>query len=283
MGRSRLLMCGLGVFVLLGTVVSLAGNSAEKSAEKNKPAATKAAPPVFRTGVEAIEAALAKPIDCEFVETPLRDVIDYFQDLLHVEIFLDASALKEAGIAPDTAVNCHLRGLRFEKVLNLVLNEIQLKWTIHDDVLYIASPDRIGSFIETRAYDVADLIVYQDEKGQKVDEYQPLTDVITTNISPCNWEHNGGKGSISGASLGTAKVLVVAQTREVHREIADLLSEIRTTAAKKSGGGDLPIREHHKPAKGPVGIGTGKPGWDESALAPVIRSSKRRWLPAQSG
>ena len=35
------------------------------------------AAPRLLAGIEAIEAALNKPIHCEFVETPLKDVVDY--------------------------------------------------------------------------------------------------------------------------------------------------------------------------------------------------------------
>ena len=45
-----------------------------------------------------IREALNQPTQIEFVETPLKDVIDYLKDLHHIEIQLDTSALKEAGV-----------------------------------------------------------------------------------------------------------------------------------------------------------------------------------------
>ncbi len=42
--------------------------------------------------------ALKQPTQIEFVETPLKDVIEYLKDLHHVEIQLDSPALKEEGI-----------------------------------------------------------------------------------------------------------------------------------------------------------------------------------------
>lgn len=264
MRRLRLVLCALGFAILWGTVVSLAGSASEESAAKPEPekkAVKAAGPPVPRTGVEAIEAALAKPITCEFVETPLKDVLDYMQDAMHVQIYLDSSGLKEAGVDESTPVTCNLRGLRFEKALNPILDSLQLKWTIHDDVLYVTSPTKLESeeFHETRVYDAGDLVVYQDENGKKFDDYAPLSDVITQTIDPKTWSDSGsGTGSILGESLGTAKVVVVTNRYDVHKKIAALLADIRTIAAKKTGGGDLPRRERPKApavlsASGPVG------------------------------
>ncbi|MGO9112342.1 MAG: hypothetical protein ACLP9L_24190 [Thermoguttaceae bacterium] len=256
MRRSRLVVCALGFAVLLGTVFSLAANPPEKSAGNKKPrsekkAAQAAAPPVRRTGVEAVEAALAEPINCDFVETPLQDVIDYFRDSTHVEIYVDSPALKEAGVDLSTAVNCNLHG-RFENVLRVVLNELQLDWAIHNDLLCITSPAKAESeeYMETRLYDVADLIVYQDENGKKFDDYAPLSDMIVSTIGTRTWQDNGGTGAILGKSLGTAKILVVANRYEIHKKIAALLAEIRKIAAKKSGGDELPHRYAPKAAQG---------------------------------
>ena len=246
MRRSRLVVCVLGFAILWGTVVSLAGDPPAKSAGSKQPGparkAAKTAAPVCRTGVEAIEAALAKPIDCEFVETPLKDVIEFFKDKMQVEIYLDSPALKEAGVDESTPVNCNFHGLRFEKVLKLVLESLQLKSLIHDDVLYVTSPAKAESdeFLEDRMYDVGDLVVYLDDKGRRRDDFTPLTDLITNAIDTKTWMDNGGTGTIGGCSLGTEKILVVSNGREVHKKIAALLAEVRVIAAKKTGGDSLP-------------------------------------------
>jgi hypothetical protein len=204
-----------------------------------KPAARKNAAPATRTGSEAIEAALQRRVPCAFVETPLKDVVDFLKDAAKIEIWIDKEGLREEGLDANLPVNCDVRDCRLENLLHLILDGHHLGFGIHNDVLWITSESN-SHFVETRTYDVADLVIYKDEKGQTVDDYDPLIDVISQIVSPPTWDHNGGNGSISGASLGTAKVLVVSQSREVHREIEDLLSQIRAIAAKKSAGGELP-------------------------------------------
>ena len=58
-----------------------------------------------------IREALSQPTQVEFVETPLKDVIDYLKDLHHIEIQLDAPALKEAGVDESTPVTKNLKGI----------------------------------------------------------------------------------------------------------------------------------------------------------------------------
>ena len=251
MRRLRLIVCARGCIFLLGTAVGLAGNPPKKSAGKKPEPAKKVkgdSPPlVCRAGIEAIEAALNKPIHCEFVETPLKDVVDYFQDVVQIQICLDSpAAFKEAGVDESVPITCNLKDLRFEKVLNRILDAQQLTWTIHDDVLLITSKANAEAYMDTRVYDVADLVVYQDRDGKRFDDYAPLTSLITESIAQKNWVENGGCGSIRGESLGTAKVLVVSNCYNVQEQIVALLADIRTVAAKKSGGDGPPFRERPK-------------------------------------
>ena len=289
MRRWRLVVCALSCAFLTGTVVSLAANPPEKSAAKKAEAekrpAKATAPPIVRgIGVEVIEAALAKPMQCEFVETPLKDVVEYLQDVAHVQMYLDSAALKEAGIDDSAPITCNLRGLQFEKVLNLVLDSQKLKWTIHHDVLYITSSTKFEceELFETRALDVADLVVYQDETGKKFEDYSPLVDMITAAIDPKSWLDNGGAGTIQGQSLGTAKVLVVTHRYDVQKKVSALVAEIRAIAAKKSGD-DLPYRERPKAGQ-PATTGCFHcPGMipDRSSVKDAAPQSKPAEAPAQ--
>ena len=83
-----------------------------------------------------------QPTQFEFVETPLKDVVDYLKDLHHIEIQLDSPALKEAGVDESTPVTKNLKGISLRSALKLMLDELQLKYVIHNDVLLITSPDQ---------------------------------------------------------------------------------------------------------------------------------------------
>ena len=273
MKRSILIVCAVGSAILLGTLVSR-GDSPDKAADGTKKSAPRKKPimpetPVRRTGTAAIEAALAQRVPCEFVETPLKDVIDYLRDALKVEIWLDEKGLKDAGVDPEVPVSCNLRGCSVSNVLNIVVDKLQLAWAIHDDVLWITSPVKADSaeFQDTRVYDVSDLVVYQDEKGVSFDDYLPLMDTITNSIDQKSWLDNGGDGTIHGETLGAAKVLVVSQSYQVQRKIVLLLAQIRAIAGTESKDHGRPRRERQKDPQ--VNWGGGLPsGWMKNLPVP---------------
>ena len=59
-----------------------------------------------------------------------------------------------------TPVTCNLSGIPLRSALEIILDELQLKWTIHHDVLMITSPTKAESdeYLHTKCYDVTDLL-----------------------------------------------------------------------------------------------------------------------------
>jgi hypothetical protein len=250
-----------------------AAKPAKTASEKLEP--KKAAPAAeIRTGEAAIGKALDEPTSLDFVEVPLQDVVDFLKEYHHIEIQLDMTSMDDVGIGTDTPVTIKLKGVSLRSALRLMLRQLKLAYTIQDDVLLITTPETAEASLTTRIYDVADLVVCNDDKFGRWDDYESLIETIVRTVEPTTWSTDGkpqtvhinssrlgcgtatvlagGPGTIAGKSLGTAKVLVVSQTYEVHREIADLLKQIRAVAAKHSGDG-LPRRDRPDPR--PVGGG----------------------------
>jgi hypothetical protein len=97
--------------------------------------------------------------------------------------------------------------------------------------------------------DVADLVACRDEKGQPLDDYDTVIELITTQIEPTSWDAVGGPASISPAPLGSAKAIVVTHHSEVHYRIEQLLARIRDIGAKSKGSGQPPTRSRPEPKK----------------------------------
>jgi hypothetical protein len=188
----------------------------------------------------------ASSTQVEFVETPLQDVIDYLKDYHHIEIQIDAKALHDAGVDPSTTITKSLKGISLRSALKLILRELQLTCVIRDEVLLITTPDEDGIHLTTKVYPVADLVVCRNGKGELRDDYDTLSNAIRGTIQPNTWDENGGPGTIAGASLGTAKILIVSQSQDVHQQITDLLEQIRAIAAKTSDAGP-PRRDKKEP------------------------------------
>ena len=129
---------------------------------------------------------------------------------------------------------------------------------IHNEALYITNWQKSSEFVETRVYDVADLVACRDEKGRPLDDYDSLIDIITQTVSPCQWDHNGGKGTIAAAPVSTARALVISTTSDVHQEISQLLADIRAIA-KKHAGEEMPLRDSPRKIQfSPKPMGQGK-------------------------
>ena len=143
-----------------------------------------------------------------------------------------------------------LHHLPLRSVLDLMLRDQGLTWIIQDDVLLITTPEQADEELATKVLDVSDLVVCRDEYDALWDDYDTLIDVIVATIRPTSWDSAGGPGSIQGVSLGGAKVLVVAQTREVHEKIAKLLAAIREFA-KKNPNAAPPKHFRHPPKPRP--------------------------------
>ena len=64
-----------------------------------------------------IEEALEKPVDCEFVDQPLTDVVLWLAEAASIPIVIDSNGLAEEGIASVTSVTLTISGLRLRSLL----------------------------------------------------------------------------------------------------------------------------------------------------------------------
>ncbi len=92
-----------------------------------------------------IEEALEQPTQIEFVDTPLKDILDYLKDLHHIEIQLDSAAMKEEGVDEATQITKNLKGISLRSGLNLLLDELRLTYIIRNEVLLITTPSKAES------------------------------------------------------------------------------------------------------------------------------------------
>jgi len=114
-----------------------------------------------------IVEALKHPTQMEFIETPLKDAIEYLKELHHIEIQFDSAALKDAGVDELTPVTKNLKGISLRSALKLLLDDLQLKYVIHNEVLLITSPAKAEGeeFMITKVYPVTDIVLPIKQAG----------------------------------------------------------------------------------------------------------------------
>ena len=188
-----------------------------------------------------ILAALDSPTAFDFIEVPLEDVVDYLKKFHRIEIQLDQRALEDVGIPTDVPITKSLRGISLRSALKLLLRELDLTHVVENEVLLITTPEEAEMALSTVVYPVTDF-AYQDKSGEKWVDFDSLIGTIKTTIQPDAWDDVGGPGSVGEMEYGDQYYLVLAQTQEVHREIAALLQRMRKMAGRKEGD-EPPLKE----------------------------------------
>ena len=108
-------------------------------------AALRARPP--RTQSDRLAKALDEPTACEFQDTPLQGVADYFKEYHHIEITFDTDAIRTLGVIPRlTLVKSPLLVVSLRSALNLILARVDdsLTYKMQGDVLVITTRDVAG-------------------------------------------------------------------------------------------------------------------------------------------
>lgn len=144
--------------------------------------------PDEETAERTIRDALDQPVSLQITKMKLKDAVNYVKSYLgtkgyHVEIQLDLPALKDEGIDPDQQlVPKSVAGISLRSALTLLLDDMELRYVIHNGMLVITTPSAAESdkYQETRFYRVWDLIV----NGDGMADFGPLMDFLTCVAAP---------------------------------------------------------------------------------------------------
>jgi hypothetical protein len=230
--------------------------AAERPEERTNESRVRSAAPVVEyfprpTKAEArMLEALSMPIDFDFRARPLEECLDFIKNspnLPTFELLLDRVTLADEGVATDGPITLKLKGCRLESALKLLLDPLQLTCVFENDVLMVTTAPKAGEKLFTRIYPVRDLYEGREravrrDVAEKSDrpqgggfgrgmKYDDLVEAILINLEPESWEELSGPGTLTYVKESGS--LVIRQTLQVHREILQLLRDLRE--AKKMG------------------------------------------------
>ena len=211
-----------------------------------------------------IMAALDDATDIQFPANPLRDVVDYISQSNNIPILLDENNLQEAGIGPDQEVSLVISGITLRNALEIMLNDVAgvpLDYVVENQVLKITTREQADSLMETRVYSLKHLPAdYAPEDLARVIIRTVAPETWRNSVvgsddgggyesmgmgGAAMGAYGGGEGMMyaGGGSMsegiepggGPGKgsietlpgVLVVTQSQRVHRQIVDLLSQLK--------------------------------------------------------
>lgn len=169
------------------------------------------------TEVESkLRAALEQPIDLDFQNVPLKDVVIHLQELLGIPIVLSLKKLEEAAVSADTPITHKLAKKSARDHLQLLLKQVALDFLVRDEVLQITTPEDVEFQLDTRIYDTRQLIA---ATGISADD---LVNLIESSVQPQSWDSSGGPGSVKPFR----NLLIVSHIERVHEEIEKLLAKL---------------------------------------------------------
>jgi hypothetical protein len=108
---------------------------------------------------ERIQAALSETTEVEFVDTSLKDAMEFVADLHDITIILNETALSEEGIASDEPITQVLSGISLRSTLKIILEPLGLTYVIEDEVMKITTEIDAEEQLSTRVYPVGDLVI----------------------------------------------------------------------------------------------------------------------------
>jgi hypothetical protein len=173
---------------------------------------------------QVIREALSEPTSLQFLEQPIGDVAAYLENRHKIAIQLDATALDTAGMGIDSPVTIDVEGIPLGSALNLMLGQIDLTYSIRDEVLLFTTEEEVEGMLATRIYPVADLIA-AETKAAAIDARAPRT-------APARHGHMNVATPDAPAEKASADQGSPAP--------ADVTEVVRDQAAAGGGGGFFP-------------------------------------------
>lgn len=195
---------------------------------------------------QKIFATLEEQTTLEAVAEPLDLLVARLKDLHGIEIQIDERALKENLLEASVPITKSINGISLASALNLTLRDLDLDWTIVDEVLLITTAHEAELHLVTRVYDVGELVTVRNTEGKLWRDFDSMIDLLTTTVDEESWDQVGGPGSIAPFEFRGAAVLVVCQTPRIQQKVARLVADLNKIA-EQFDNGVYPTRDPKPP------------------------------------
>jgi len=178
-----------------------------------------------------IAEALTRKVDCEFVDTPLEDAVDFIAEHLGYPVFIDEQSLDEIGLSVDETVNLSVKNFQLEHLLKQMLYQLGITHMVINGNVKITTLERAESDLQMRVYPVGDLFPSSSAS------HDAVMALLVSVVEPDSWEDVGGAGTIDSLSSS----LVISQNCHVHQQVEHLLDVLRRLQDETSSRKELPV------------------------------------------
>ncbi len=195
----------------------------------------------------AIRHALGDTTSLQFLEQPLADIVAFLEDRHKIEFQLDTTALDTAGVNKDTQATIDVEGIPLGSALKLMLEQLDLTYTIRDEVLLITTMEEVEQELTTRIYPVKDLIAADTNAGDAataslrrspvgaalMSTGTPASPSADAAASPGDSTGAGADEGTSGASAGGAAGFPAEELKDYGQPVERILQAV-TNAVEPS-------------------------------------------------
>ena len=186
-----------------------------------------------------INSQLEQEVTLDFQDHDLVDVLAFLQRITNVNIVLDPKVVA----ASPPPVTLRVEAMKLRYVLEFIMKLTNLSYTLRDEAIYISSAQGLRGDIFMKLYDIRDLthamesfpgpdlsIPEPGAQGSRLlppiepetkPEINEFIEIIQKVVAPDSWKADGvAIQEYNGA-------MVVTQTADVHKQIAELLRTLR--------------------------------------------------------
>lgn len=175
--------------------------------------------------------------DAKFDDVPLGDVVNFFRNATGMKIKVKWTLLEAAGISRKVPVTARLFNVRTDKALRVIMDSVsspQAKLHLetdiaNDQIVLTTYSDYVARNTYVREYDIRDLLARWRARGTSSGATlcDDITMLIEETVAPDSWVT---EGDFPGAIKAVGGRLFITQTRENHRQIDNLMEQLRETA-----------------------------------------------------
>lgn len=176
-------------------------------------------------GEQKITAALGQPARVDFADVPLFDVLAYLGDFHDVDIRLDAAAVTERGVTPESPVSVRANDVPLARCLDLLLQRFGLSYTVYDgNVLLVTTPARARRWMPQVRFSLASFAQGSGQEGLAPEQAATLTAAIRACIDPGGWGEAEGQSSLIALPRTRPHSLMVTAPLAAQEEIAAVMA-----------------------------------------------------------
>ena len=176
----------------------------------------------------ALAERLKETVSLNYVEVPLREVLDALRTTFKINIFVDMLNLQKEGVSLDGPVTIKAEQISLKSALNLMASQFDLEVCVKEGVVFVTTAAAARRPLVAKVYAVAELLKVKKGKTSNADaatEAAKLICLIKNTVAPRSWSLKSGQATV--AYFPRKRALVVSQDRETHEQVADLLQALR--------------------------------------------------------